>query len=381
MEAGIVSTAVAPPIAEARPALERNGRISTLDGWRGVAILLVLAQHSAQYSRFVHQPWANLGTFGVYIFFVLSGYIITMRLIEEREKTSSISLPNFYLRRAFRILPPVFAYLITLYLLARFFNLGGFRSSEINGALFFFRNYQFAAHPGGMFTAHFWSLSIEEHFYLIWPMLLLWMRNRRALWFAAIAAVACSVWRIYDLANPVSLLPGSTPALRSLRTDSMVDGLLVGSALALVLAVPSARAFIVRHFPEGLPLMLGALLLLNLMFTHSLPSLITFTLIALLLAFTLVIEKGFTYERLNAAPLLWIGRISYSLYVWQQLFLFHSSGWLSIFPFNLMCAFAVASCSYYLLERPATAFGKKLYKRNRYAPPTLEPAAIVMENG
>ncbi len=370
MQAGTVSTAVAP-IAEARPALGRSERISTLDGWRGVAIVLVLAQHAAQYSRFVHQPWANLGTFGVYIFFVLSGYIITMRLIEEREKSSSISLSHFYLRRAFRILPPVFAYLITLYLLSRFFNLGGFHSSEINGSLFFFRNYQFAAHPGGMYTAHFWSLSIEEHFYLIWPMLLLWLRNRRALWFAGIAAVTCSVWRIYDLASPVYSLPGSTPALRSLRTDSMVDGLLVGSALALVLAVPSARAFIVRYFPEGFPLVLGVLLLLNLIYTHSLPSLITFILISLLLAFTLVIEKGFIYQRLNAVPLVWIGRISYSLYVWQQLFLFHSSGWLSIFPFNLICAFAVASCSYYLLERPATFLGKKLHRKNVYASPTL----------
>ena len=118
--------------------------------------------------------------------------------------------------------------------------------------------------------------------------------------------MACSVWRIYDLARPLSLLPGSTPALRSLRTDSMVDGLLVGSALALVLAVPSARTFIVRYFPEGMPLVLGALLLLNLLYTHSLPSLITFILISLLLAFTLVIQKGFTYQRLNTTPLVWV---------------------------------------------------------------------------
>ena len=136
VQAGIMSTAVTP-VAEARHAFGRSERISTLDGWRGVAILLVLAQHSAQYSRFVHQPWANLGTFGVYIFFVLSGYIITMRLVEEREKSSSISLSHFYLRRAFRILPPVFAWhLITVYLLSRFFNLGGFRSSEITGLSF-----------------------------------------------------------------------------------------------------------------------------------------------------------------------------------------------------------------------------------------------------
>ncbi len=90
-------------------------RIRTLDGWRGIAILLVLAEH-AGWERFEHHLWAGLGSLGVDIFFVLSGYIITVRLLQEREATSTISLSSFYIRRAFRILPVVGCYLASFVL-------------------------------------------------------------------------------------------------------------------------------------------------------------------------------------------------------------------------------------------------------------------------
>src|SRR5258708_1522262 len=120
-----------------------SARIPTLDGWRGVAILLVLIDHASRYSRFNDKMWASLGFFGVDIFFVLSGYIITARLMEERAKSSEINLSSFYLRRAFRILPPVASYLLTITLLSLFLPMH-VGPSEILASLFFFRNYQFA---------------------------------------------------------------------------------------------------------------------------------------------------------------------------------------------------------------------------------------------
>jgi peptidoglycan/LPS O-acetylase OafA/YrhL len=231
-----------------------GSRIPTLDGWRGVAILLVLVDHIAQRTRFERQIWANFGTFGVYIFFVISGYIITTRLIEERQITSTISLSAFYLRRAFRILPIVVVYVAFLYLLSRSIGLKEFQPREIAGSLFFFRNYQFAAHPGGLYTAHFWSLSVEEHFYLLWPALLLWSGNRRALGLALSLATGCSLWRMYNIAHPVGFLPGGTIFHRSMRTDLMIDGLFIGSALALLILYPSFRYFISRNMKrEGMP--------------------------------------------------------------------------------------------------------------------------------
>src|ERR1700751_4859827 len=146
-------------------------RIRTLDGWRGLAIVLVTAQHAAIWSRFRYRIWANLGSLGVDIFFVVSGYIITLRLLEEMERTSTIDLRSFYCRRAFRMLPLVCAYLLTLTILSASITLPGFHTSEILGSLFFFRNYQVAATGDGFYTMHFWSLAVEEHFYLLWPAL------------------------------------------------------------------------------------------------------------------------------------------------------------------------------------------------------------------
>lgn len=373
--------AIAHPVVVGRPAAKR---IRTLDGCRGIAILLVLAEHSAQYGRFKGQMWARLGSFGVDIFFVLSGYIITTRLFKERDESPQGNLSSFYLRRAFRILPLLGAYLITLFLFSRFVDLVDFRPSELMGSLFFFRNYQFSAHPQGIYTAQFWSLSIEEHFYLLWPALLLRFEKRRALWLAAVGAVACGVWRVYDYAHPANpvgrLFPSPWAGLRAIRTDTRIDGLLLGCVLALLLTRAFIRDFVFRNFPKETPLFVGLLLFLHLQWTHSFPTLRTYLLIALLLAAVLVVEEGLAHQWLNSRPLVWLGTISYSVYIWQQLFLLHPRnalplGKLSAFPFNLVCVLAVASCSFYFIERPAIALGKRCYTRRVSAQLPLEGAA------
>jgi len=348
-------------------------RIRTIDGWRGVAILLVLADHALHDTRFNTQPWANLGCRGVDVFFVISGYIITLRFLVEREKTTTLSLGNFYFRRAFRILPLVFAYLTTICTLSLFLNLVDFHQSELWGSLFFYRNYEQAVHPLGVYTTHFWSLSIEEHFYLLWPALLLFWGNRRALWFSATAAAACGMWRLYDCTHPDSalgrLLPGSTPALRMLRTDARFDGLLLGCALAILLSRPEVRGFIHRNFPKETTLIAAILVLINLQTTHNWPTLSTYCLVCLMLAATLVVQEGLAHQFLNSRFMVWLGTISYSVYVWQQLFLLrpeHSAsplGILGTFPVNVICVLMVSSASFYWLERPCIALGKRLSTR------------------
>jgi peptidoglycan/LPS O-acetylase OafA/YrhL len=345
-------------------------RIPTLDGWRGVAILFVLVEHSGQYGP-VKDRVTNLGSFGVDIFFVLSGYIITTRLIGERVLHAHIDLRGFYLRRAFRILPLVVIYLITLCMVSLFTGLADFHRQELAGSLFFFRNYQFAANPRDLYTVHFWSLSIEEHFYLAWPVLFLYLGNRRSLWIALCGALTCSAWRLYDAANPASLLgrflPGSIPELRLLRTDTRFDGLLLGCALALLLTRPAVHSFIFRNFPKETPLIAAIFIFLNLQRTNRYPSLGSYLLITVMLASTLVVKEGLAHQWLNFRPLVWVGEISYSLYVWQQLFLLHPGkvfplARLSTFPLNIVCVFAAASFSYYLIERPAIAFGRARLK-------------------
>jgi peptidoglycan/LPS O-acetylase OafA/YrhL len=363
--------------------IAKMNRIRTLDGWRGIAILFVLAEH-AGVEHFKNQTWSGLGSLGVDIFFVLSGYIITARLLDEREKSSTINLSSFYMRRAFRILPLLVSFLCVLCALSLFLSMD-LRPSQIAGSLFFFRNYQYAALGEGIYTAHFWSLSIEEHFYLLWPLLLLRLGNRRAAWFAGIGAVLCGLWRWYDGIFPNGpvgrLLPGATAGFRSLRTDARIDGLLLGYVLALLLLHPQVLEFIRRNFPKETPLLCGCLLILNQQWNHGYPTLTSYLLITLMLASTLIVKEGLVYQWLNSRLLAGIGTISYSLYVWQQLFLLHPVaahplGKLSVFPYNLACAFVLASSSYYFLEQPMQKLGKRLMQeRTPAASVALAPTA------
>jgi peptidoglycan/LPS O-acetylase OafA/YrhL len=350
-----------------------SSRIRTLDGWRGIAILAVMVDHAATYTRYNDLLLTNLGSFGVDIFFVLSGYIITLRFLEERKKTSTLSLPEFYARRAFRILPLVIVYLSTLCIFSLFVNLEDFHSKEILGSLFFFRNYQYASNPSGIYTTHFWSLSIEEHFYLLWPSLLLWLGNRRALWLTIAGAFSCAVWRAYYLAHSGSWLGQLFPGVAGVlwRTDTRFDGLLLGSATAIVLSLPSARNFIFRNFPKETPLMAGLLIILNLVRTTGMPTSSTYLLVCLALASTLVIEEGLVHKWLNLRVLVWIGTISYSIYVWQQMFFFHPSmnvhplGILGSLPLSIVCVIGVSALSFYFVEKPCIAFGKRMLVKHK----------------
>jgi peptidoglycan/LPS O-acetylase OafA/YrhL len=247
------------------------------------------------------------------------------------------------------------------------------RPSDVAGSLLFLRNYQYAARPGGIYTSHFWSLSIEEHFYLLWPVILFRLGNRRAIWIAAIGAYACAIWRIYDRTFPngpvTRFLPGANEGLRSLRTDVRLDGLLLGSVLAILILRPVVREFMLRNFPKETPLVLGVfLMILNRPWAKGYGTLTYYTLLALIVASTLIVQEGLVHKALNSKLLVGIGTISYSLYVWQQIFLLHPEhshplGLIGEFPYNLASAFLIATLSYYLVEIPTKALAKLVITR------------------
>jgi peptidoglycan/LPS O-acetylase OafA/YrhL len=346
-------------------AVQTEKRIAVLDGWRGIAILMVIISHACQRTRFNTIVFGNLGFLGVDIFFVLSGYVITRSLLLEQERTGSFSLVQFYRRRAFRILPTAFAFLALLVILSRLMNLGNMSGQSFAASALFFRNYWGSLHTtSAIYTGHFWSLSIEEQFYCFWPVLLLFLGSRRAVWFAAFIAAGCASWRLYSMIH----YGGHDWKFQSLRTEYRLDGLLIGCILAILFTKLSVRAFIHRNFPKEAPLFCACLILLIYQMNQGFPSLTSYLLIGVAISSTLLVEEGLAYKWLTGRWLVWVGTISFSLYVWQALFLespfAHSPfGPLGIFPFSIIAVFATAAASHYFLEKPIIQWGRKLTSR------------------
>src|ERR1700739_802804 len=178
-----MATATAPPQTAA------STRIAALDGWRGIAILMVLVAHvEATYFGRPIPSWLNTGEHGVCIFFVLSGYLITSNLLQR-----GLNLRRFYIRRFFRLMPVAWAYLLFLGAAEVLVRYPRIALPEAASCLFFYRNYY--GPIGTAATLHFWSLSVEEQFYLAWPLVLLLLGRRRCLQIVPVAIIGIAAWR------------------------------------------------------------------------------------------------------------------------------------------------------------------------------------------
>ena len=281
-------------------------RIPLLDGWRAVAIALVLVHHVVQGFYSSQDTYAaditRYGAFGVDIFFGLSGLLITRLLLEEWKSAGGFHLQQFYVRRAFRILPPVFVFLAV-------YTTAGLSKSttEVVSSLLFFRNYV-PSRLTGFGTGHLWSLAVEEHFYLIWPGLLALLGPRRSRHTAAWLALGFGVWRMIESQLATPLFP-EVPA--HFRTDLRLDALLWGCLVAFLLDGAKEREHFARQ--TRLPYWLGAVALAILCVRYYSPatSIGVALLIPVILAGTLVHPHWWISQALSWGPLAWLGRISY----------------------------------------------------------------------
>jgi peptidoglycan/LPS O-acetylase OafA/YrhL len=309
-------------------------RIPSLDGLRAISITLVILSHLVKWKHISGEVLGSYGTIGVFVFFVLSGYLITNILLREYQRTSTISLRNFYLRRAFRIFPAAFVFLAIVIILY-WKQMGWF---HIAAAVFYFANMD--AHRPWIF-GHLWSLSIEEQFYLLWPFAVRkWYRYRT--WI-----VLGAFW--------------ITPVLRTILYGLKVRNGWLGSlpVFSSHLAIGCLLAILAPRLPKiprtvAMP-MLAALILIP-WFTGNTPARTLFALFVLtpllnVSAAGLVLHViQAPYRALNWQPVAWLGRISYSLYLWQELFCSNAAlhgGFLLILP-----SIACACLSYYLVEQP-----------------------------
>ena len=338
--------------------------IPTLDGWRALAVIAVIGTHGRPESA----TWLwffEYGGHGVAVFFGISGYLICSRLLDEEDAYGSISLKKFYLRRAFRILPPVFFYVLIINLLGVLGLMIPQSPGEALASLFFFRNY-FPQEWSASYTGHFWSLAVEEHFYLFWPALLLVLGSRRALWITPLLALAISAWRYLDLHFHLINLPG----LYYQHTGYVIDGLLWGCALALLMKseIWKQRLKAVLSAPAWV-LLLAAFLFLC---VNPIPLRATIepAIIPLLLIGTVLNPEWRVSRVLESKVLAWVGRLSYSLYIWQSaLFVarVRAPSDLQVFPLNVIALLAVACFSYYMIEGPLNRFGQAWSRREKVA--------------
>lgn len=351
--------------------MAKGSRFPVLDGWRAIAISLVVWHHATTgfYTNedlYGSNSPSQLGAFGVDIFFGLSGLLITSLLLQEYACQGFISLAGFYTRRAFRIFPPMFALLFVTGLL------GLIRSPlELVSCLGFFRNYIRAA-SGGYATGHLWSLAVEEHFYLLWPAALLWIcRKDPSGRPVAYLSIAFGLWRVYVEQSGITMtaLDG---VIKHFRTDLRADALLWGCFMAFQIATPESRERVRRYLSAPVVAVAAAAAVVCVVMYSMLTSLWFAMLVPVILAGTMLHPEWAFCRILDLPPVRLLGRLSYSLYLWQELFLV--PGWLPAdqklgilhtlpandWPWNVLAALAVASASYVFIEKPCMNFGRQL---------------------
>ncbi|WP_028080067.1 acyltransferase family protein [Solimonas soli] len=350
------------------PAAVPQGRIDALDGLRAVSIGIVLFGHGAHTANApaLIRPLGEMGIVGVELFFTISGFIITWLLLRERERSGRVDLRAFWLRRALRIVPPFAAAALGIAIAAAA-GLVTWSWPSFFGALTLTKNTTLL--PGDWFFGHIWSLSLEEQFYLLWPL---------------VFALALSPARVTTLLavlvlGSVLLTPLTVGYLKPLQNVlPYLPHLAAGCLLAMALHAPRRPAWLaawIRVPRRGL--VLGGLVVTALVVAwlrgrdldDHLSWLPLYALLipvtSLLVVAEIALPDGCLRRALAVPPLLWLGRISYSLYLWQQLFLgpadaYRAASALHSWPYNLVAAVACGAFGYYCVEKPAARLRRRL---------------------
>jgi len=359
-------TTEAPAIAV--PVRPPSMHIPSLDGLRAVSFFIVFVAHSGL-------QWFVPGGFGVTVFFFLSGFLITTLIRVEQQTTGTISVRNFYLRRALRILPPfylilAFATLLTVVRVSP----GQLQAKPLLAQLFHFSNYWFIFHgsdgtPAG--TVPYWSLAVEEHFYLVFPVLYIilsrYLSRRGQAWsLLAICALVCA-WRF------VLVLGFHTGVDRTyMGSDTRFDSILFGCVLAIamnpMLDAPkgSARLWQQGLVPAGLALLLVT-------FGYRAPwfrETLRYTLQGIALTPIFVAAMRFPdwlpFRILNQRAVAFVGVLSYTLYLIHQIILMalqHVAPSLSELTMALIAlaiSMIVALLIHRFIEEPCARLRKRL---------------------
>lgn len=347
--------------------------IPALDGLRAFAVLAVIAYH-------MNFSWAKGGLLGVTVFFVLSGYLITGLLVTEWAQTKTIDLKNFWLRRVRRLVPAIVFVIVVVAALCTIFNheLLTKMRPDIPPALLFFSNWWYIFQDLSYFDAlgapsplnHFWSLAIEEQFYLVWPVALLIafklgakrpLMRRIAVGLAAVSALAMAL-----LYNPIA-----DPSRVYYGTDTRAFSLLIGAWLAFKMPASRMGRIGARLTKQGRIAMdcVGvaafAGLVLMVALTDGFSPFLYWGGLVIASMLTMIVIAVIANPRsrfgllASARPLVWIGKRSYGMYLWHYPILLlmnpgNATGDINLLYCLLQLAviFAISAFSYRFIEDP-----------------------------
>ena len=353
-----------------RPVDSHTSYVPAIDGLRTVAVLGVLIYH-------LNPSWLPGGYLGVGMFFTLSGYLITANLMRSYRRGKGLGLPTFWLRRFRRLVPAVVLMLVAVLLLTVFFDLPklGENASHSLSALFYVNNWhvilegqsyfdRFAGHAP---LDHMWSLSVEEQFYLFWPLVLFVLLKltggkRAPLVVSTLVLAAVSFGWMAFLFNT-----GSDATRVYEGTDTRAGGILLGAALAI--ALTNAQGYRIPPrlltIPAALLGVLGIAALFWLLPDYS-PHLYNWGLLALSAASVAVItaaldKRTLTSKFFGLTPLRWIGERSYGIYLWHLPAIVFIPQWENL-PWAhpvlvTVVAIALAHISWTLVEDPIRRHG------------------------
>jgi peptidoglycan/LPS O-acetylase OafA/YrhL len=342
----------------------------SINGLRAISILMVIAFHLTAMEYF-EQPFTQMvwlepftkifhnGYFGVNVFFVISGFLITTLLMKEEIQSGTISLKKFFIRRTLRIFPAYY-FLLLVYAVLQFCAIIYINWGSWATAVTYMKYFNWKK---DWFTSHAWSLSIEEHFYLFWPFLFMQgqkIRRNATVIMMVLAPLLLLLMQILSIGwlNDQIIFTRidaiATGCYFAIYQDVIIEKLskywtlCFYASLIVLFALPNLWELSTDSNSEVFKIAFG-----------TLKGPLGNFAIGTLMMYSVFGPQRLWFKFLNLRIMNFIGLISYSLYLWQQLFINKTELWFNQFPVNIFLILVIATFSYYIIERPFLQLKKK----------------------
>jgi peptidoglycan/LPS O-acetylase OafA/YrhL len=342
------------PVGDQTSIASTDHWLPALDGLRTFAILAVFANHAAS-------PVAPGGMIGVDVFFALSGFLITTLLLREFDRTQTLDLKKFYLRRLMRLTPVLLVAAVVLGVVARLLGYAHPVGDSLTAVLGVSNFYSAIVGVERGTIGQSWSLSVEQQFYLLWaPLLLLLLRRRsRRLLLWSVAGLAV----VLVAGTAVAALEGAPVSVLYLLPTTRLPELFVGCILAVLLQGPARRRIVSVCRPTPVAALALAALVLPIFLLDLYDSTIMYcggwvlaATVTCILIVHMVANSRSAVARVFSIPVVvWFGRISYSFYLWHYAAIVVPKLFLPkpvAIVVGFLLATGLAALSYYFVERP-----------------------------